>query len=67
MTSHRATVNSKSKFGKKTQVTALFDNPEAGLDEEARIRREASEHGLEMPEDTRQQIIRPSKFILGPF
>ena len=51
MTSQKATVGSKSEFVKKA------------LDEVAPVPREASEREPEVPAD----IIRPSKFILGPF
>jgi len=64
MTSQKVTVSSKSKFAKNAQAAAPFDaNLEASLDEVAPVRREVSKRGLEVPAD----IIRPSKFILGPF
>jgi hypothetical protein len=64
MTSQKATMSSKSKFDKKTQATAPFDdNLDAAVDEVAAGPGEAGDHGLDTPED----IIRPSKFILGPF
>jgi hypothetical protein len=64
MTSQKPTVSSKSKFVKKAQGTAPFDDYlKTALDELAPDAREASERGQETPRD----IIRPSKFILGPF
>jgi hypothetical protein len=64
MTSQKVTVSSKSKFVKNAQATAPFDDDlDASPDEVAPVRREVSKRGLKVPAD----IIRPSKFILGPF
>jgi hypothetical protein len=64
MTSQEVTVSSKSKFAKNAQATEPFDdNLEASLDEVVPVRREASKRRRGVPAD----IIRPSKFILGPF
>jgi hypothetical protein len=36
-------------------------------DEDAHVRRETGDHALEIPEDNRREIIRPSEFILRAF
>jgi len=56
-------MSSKSKFAKKTQATAPSDDDLDALDEVAAGPPEAGDHGPGTPDD----IIRPSKFILGPF
>jgi hypothetical protein len=64
MTSQKVTVSSTSKFAKNAQATAPFDDKlEASPDEVAPAQREVGKRGLDVPRD----IIRPSKFILGPF
>jgi hypothetical protein len=64
MTSQKATVSSERVFINKAQATAPFDDGlKAVLDEIAPVPSEASGRGPDVPAD----IIRPSKFILGPF
>jgi hypothetical protein len=68
MTSQKVTVSSKSKFVQNAQATAPFDDSlEASLDEVAPVPRGVSKRGVEVPDDISRDIIRPSKFILGPF
>jgi hypothetical protein len=63
MTSHKATTSRESKFVKKAQVEAPFDDDlNAAVDEAAGVSPEAGDRGPETPD-----IISPSKFILGPF